>query len=121
MQRIVQGQVYFASLDPTVGYEIKKTRPVVVVSINDLNDRAGVLLVVPGTSTPRTYPNVVCILSSQENGLSNTTYFQCHQLRAISPDRIDGDAIGHLTHSDFRVLLTGINFCLTGDRHSILP
>ena len=43
--------VYFAGLDPTIGREINKTRPVVVVSKNDMNKYAATIVICPLTST----------------------------------------------------------------------
>ena len=49
-------QVYWANLDPTIGHEIKKTRPVVVVSPDELNRHLATVIVAPLTSTIRPYP-----------------------------------------------------------------
>jgi mRNA interferase MazF len=43
--------VYLASLDPTVGREIAKTRPVVIVSLEAMNQFAGTVVVCPLTTT----------------------------------------------------------------------
>lgn len=47
--------VYLVSLDPTVGAEMRKTRPAVIVSPDELNERLQTVVVVPLT-TGRTYP-----------------------------------------------------------------
>ncbi len=48
-------EVWLVNLDPTVGSEIKKTRPAVIVSPDELNDHLQTVIVVPLT-TGRTYP-----------------------------------------------------------------
>lgn len=48
-------EVYLVSLDPTVGAEIRKTRPAVIVSPDELNQHLGTVVVVPLT-TGRSYP-----------------------------------------------------------------
>jgi mRNA interferase MazF len=48
--KIFRGDIFLAQLDPTVGREIKKARPVVVVSNNANNEMAGTITVVPLTS-----------------------------------------------------------------------
>ena len=48
--------IWWANLDPTIGHEIKKTRPVVIVSPDELNRHLGTVLVAPLTSTIRPYP-----------------------------------------------------------------
>ena len=49
-------EIWWANLDPTIGHEIKKTRPVVVVSPDELNRHLATVLVAPLTSTIRPYP-----------------------------------------------------------------
>ena len=48
--------VYWASLDPAVGVEIKKIRPVAIVSPEELNRRLGSVICAPLTSSLRKYP-----------------------------------------------------------------
>lgn len=45
-----RGEVYWVNLDPTVGTEIKKTRPALVVSPDDMNDALPRVIVAPITS-----------------------------------------------------------------------
>lgn len=51
-----RGDVYLVSLDPTRGSEIRKTRPCVVVSPDELNDHLGTFLVAPMTTGGHPYP-----------------------------------------------------------------
>jgi mRNA interferase MazF len=51
-----RGDVYLISLDPTKGREIKKTRPCLVVSPNELNDHLSTFLVAPMTTGGHRYP-----------------------------------------------------------------
>jgi len=51
-----RGQVYLVSLDPTTGREIRKTRPCVVVSPDELNAHLGTCIVAPMTTAGHTYP-----------------------------------------------------------------
>lgn len=48
--KIFRGDIFTAQLDPTVGHEIKKTRPVIVVSNNANNEMSKTVTVVPLTS-----------------------------------------------------------------------
>jgi mRNA interferase MazF len=48
--RVLRGEVYWVNLDPTVGAEIKKTRPCLVVSPDDMNAVLPRVIVVPITS-----------------------------------------------------------------------
>lgn len=84
-----RGEIYFANLDPTVGSEIRKKRPVIIVS-NDANNKvASTVTIVPLTSNiKKVYPFEV-ILQMQDSGLSKHSKAQCHQIRTISKIRID--------------------------------
>ncbi len=48
--RVLRGEVYWVNLDPTVGAEIKKTRPCLVVSPDDMNAVLPRVIVAPITS-----------------------------------------------------------------------
>jgi mRNA interferase MazF len=48
--------VYLVSLDPTVGHEIKKTRPALVISPDEMNQHLSTFIVAPMTSKGRPYP-----------------------------------------------------------------
>jgi mRNA interferase MazF len=52
-------EVYLVTLDPTVGSEIKKTRPCLIVSPNDMNRHLATVIVAPMTTKGRTYPTRV--------------------------------------------------------------
>lgn len=47
---VKRGEVYWVNLDPTVGTEIKKTRPALIVSPDDLNDALPRVIIAPLTS-----------------------------------------------------------------------
>lgn len=83
-----KGEIYFADLDPTLGSEIKKIRPVLVVS-NDENNRYHTLItVIPLTSqVMRVYPFEV-LLTKADSGLIKDSKAQCNQIRTISKQRI---------------------------------
>lgn len=52
-------EVYLASLDPTVGSEIRKTRPCLVVSPDEMNEHLRTVIVAPMTTKGRPYPTRV--------------------------------------------------------------
>lgn len=49
-------EVYFIDLNPTIGSEINKIRPCVIVSPNEMNNALNTLIVAPLTSTIKAYP-----------------------------------------------------------------
>ena len=53
---IGRGHVYLVRLDPTLGSEIKKTRPCVIVSPDELNQHLRTVIVAPMTTGGRAYP-----------------------------------------------------------------
>ena len=53
---VQRGHVYLVSLDPTEGSEIRKTRPCVVVSPDELNEHMRTCIVAPMTTASRSYP-----------------------------------------------------------------
>ena len=52
-------EVYLINLDPTVGREIKKTRPCLVISPDEMNAHIATVIVAPMTTQGRPYPTCV--------------------------------------------------------------
>jgi mRNA interferase MazF len=52
-------EVYFVNLDPSIGSEIKKTRPCVIISPNEMNYNISTVIIAPLTSKLRNYPTRV--------------------------------------------------------------
>lgn len=80
---VSQYQVVIVNLDPTIGSEIKKTRPCVVVSPDEMNRHLKTVVVVPVTSTSKPYPSRVKI-----NLQGNECWAVIDQIRAIDKARI---------------------------------
>ena len=91
-----RGEIYYADLSPTVGSEINKRRPVLIVS-NDANNRAAnTVTVLPITSNvTRVYPFEV-LLSPKDSGLPKPSKAQAQQIRTISKERVRGGPQGRL-------------------------
>ena len=58
---LVRYGVYWANLDPTIGREMKKTRPIVIVSPDEMNRNLGTVLVCSLTSSTKNYPTRVAV------------------------------------------------------------
>ena len=58
---VKQYEIHLLNLDPTVGSEIKKTRPCVVISPDEMNKYLNTVIIAPMTSTVRGYPSRVKI------------------------------------------------------------
>ncbi len=58
--------VFLISLDPTRGSEIRKTRPCLVISPDEMNEHIGTVIVAPMTTKGRAYPSrVTCIFEGK--------------------------------------------------------
>lgn len=91
-----RGEIYFADLNPTIGSEIKKTRPVLIVSNNANNKAASTITIVPITSnTTKVYPFEV-LLETKHSGLQKRSKAQCHQVRTISTLRLHSKKAGQV-------------------------
>jgi mRNA interferase MazF len=53
---IKQYEVYLISLDPTIGHEIKKARPCVIISPDEMNKNISTVIIAPLTTQSRFYP-----------------------------------------------------------------
>jgi mRNA interferase MazF len=64
---VARSEIYLVNLDPTVGSEIQKQRPCVVISPDDMNRHLQTVIVAPLTSRGRLYPTRVrCNFASRE-------------------------------------------------------
>ncbi len=52
-------EVYLINLDPTIGSEIRKTRPCLIISPDEINNNLNTLIVAPLTSVKKSYPTRV--------------------------------------------------------------
>lgn len=98
-----QYKVYWINLDPTVGSEIKKTRPCVIISPNEINNYLKTIIVAPITSTVNNIPFRVKIIL---NGKTNMIALD--QIRAIDRVRISS-YITKLSETSIKTLKRIIN------------
>ncbi len=80
---IRQYQIVLVNLDPTVGSEIKKTRPCVVISPNEMNRYLQTVIVAPMTSQSKRYPTRVEVNHNDKEG-----WIVIDQIRTIDKTRI---------------------------------
>ncbi len=99
MSAPVRYEIYLANLDPTVGSEIKKTRPVVVVSDNLMNRFLGTIVVCPLTT--KLHPSWKSRLQTTCEGTSSEVAVD--QIRAISKLRLI-KKLDELSESNARAL-----------------
>ncbi len=61
MEMVKQYEIYLVKLDPTQGSEIKKTRPCVIISPNEINKYLETIVIAPLTSSIKNYPTRVTL------------------------------------------------------------
>ena len=76
-------EIWLVSLDPTVGSEIRKTRPALIVSPNEPNEYLRTVVVAPMTTTDRPYPTRVNITFQAKRG-----QVALDQIRAVDQSRL---------------------------------
>jgi len=91
---VQQYDVFIVNLDPTIGSEIKKTRPCVIISPDEMNKYLDTVVIAPVTSQSRNYPTRVMIdLEEQEN------WVVIDQIRTIDKSRLT-KKIGRLSQKE---------------------
>ena len=83
VSRARRDEVWLVALDPSRGSEIRKTRPCLIASPDEMNESLQTLLVAPMTTTPRSYPTRVSLTFRGKSG-----QIALDQLRAIDRQRL---------------------------------
>jgi mRNA interferase MazF len=78
-----QYEIYLINLDPTVGHEIKKSRPCVIISPNEMNQNIMTVIVAPMTTKSKRYPTRVSTQFQNKKG-----YIVLDQIRTIDKVRL---------------------------------
>ncbi|GJH04628.1 type II toxin-antitoxin system PemK/MazF family toxin [Paraburkholderia terrae] len=80
---VMRGEVWLVALDPTLGSEIQKTRPCVVVSPPEMHDHLRTVIVAPMTSKGRPAPFRIAVTFKRKQGL-----ILLDQIRAVDKVRL---------------------------------
>jgi mRNA interferase MazF len=80
---ITRGDVWLTALDPTVGSEIQKTRPCVIISPPEMHDYLRIVMVAPMTTGSRPAPFRIPVSFARKNGL-----ILLDQLRTLDKQRL---------------------------------
>lgn len=80
---IKQYEIYLVNLDPTIGHEIKKVRPCVIVSPDEMNKHIETVIIAPMTSHSRAYPTRVSIRFKGKDG-----WIVLDQIRTVDKKRL---------------------------------
>ncbi len=78
-----QYEIVLVNLDPTIGSEIKKTRPCVIISPNEMNKYLETIVLAPMTTTSRKYPTRIEVKHDNKIG-----WIVIDQIRTVDKNRI---------------------------------
>jgi mRNA interferase MazF len=109
-----RGEIYFVNLDPTQGREQAGKRPVLVLSVDAINQLPLVVIVLVGTkgeNVPRDYPTNVRV-GSGESGLPMETVFMGFQVRSLDASRFPGQSAGQLSNDLMKQVEKAVKYCL---------
>lgn len=99
---IKQYELVLVNLDPTIGSEMKKTRPCAVISPNEMNKYLQTIVVAPITSSSKPYPTRVEIKQTKTKG-----WVVLDQIRTVDRIRIV-KKLGNLTTTEIQTVKTVI-------------
>lgn len=107
------GEIYVVNLDPTIGHEIKKRRPVVV--LNEGHDKhLKLAIVVPVTAWSSYWeknPFFVSLEPNTKSGLKKKSVVDCFQIRAVSHYRF-AEKIGDISNNEIDRIKKSISLIL---------
>jgi mRNA interferase MazF len=92
--------IWRANLDPVIGSEQGKSRPVIVISEDEINDLLNIVNIIPITTKKPgriIYPNEA-LLPILDTGLENESIALCHQIRTIDKRRLSKE-YGRITNA----------------------
>ena len=78
-----QFEVWLVNLEPTIGSEIKKTRPALIVSPNEMNSNLNTVIIAPLTTSEKHYPKRVPIIFQKKKG-----FIVLDQIRTVDKLRL---------------------------------
>lgn len=111
---IQRGQIYFVNLNPVEGREQAGQRPVLVLSIDEINVLPLVVTVIIGTkgaNVKHDYKTNVRV-APEDSGLPLETVFLCFQVRSLDPGRFTQEPTGILSTSKMAEVEAAVRYCL---------
>ncbi len=96
--QVKRGDIYYADLDPVVGRETGKTRPVLVIQ-NDIGNMYSpttiVAVITEYSEKKASYP--ICVATKKNNGLKKESIVNLSQIRTIDKKRLSTQKLGALS------------------------
>ena len=109
-----QGEIWLINLDPTVGAEIKKTRPAIIVSDDSLG-KLPLKVIVPITDWKESFeiaPWMIKITPDSKNGLEKDSSADCFQVRSVSRERFV-KKVGNISEIEKDAVKSGLSKVLS--------
>jgi mRNA interferase MazF len=107
-----KAEIWLADLEPIKGSEQGKTKPVVIISGNAMNEHFPVVITCPFSSVVKNYSGCVVIPKSKINGLTSDSEIITFQVRSISKERLL-KKIGTITSIQLKLVLNSLNDVLS--------
>jgi mRNA interferase MazF len=104
-----QGEIWLVDLDPSVGAEMNKTRPALLINDNRVG-KLPLKIIIPITGWKEHYsiaPWMIKIEPNERNGLAKTSSLDCFQIRSVSQERLI-EKIGEIAPDEINKVQEGI-------------
>jgi len=98
-----RGEIWWVALDPTLGSEIRKTRPCIVISVKVLNEARRTVIVVPLSSSPRASPPILIPITCDGQPAMAVS----DQIRAVAKERLRS-RLGVVSQRELAALESGL-------------
>ena len=98
-----RGEVWWVRLNPTLGSEIAKTRPCLILSANVVNEQRRTVVVIPLSSSPRAIPPLLIPVHCA----GRDAVAVVDQIRAVARERLD-KLMGELSPADLEAVEEGL-------------
>jgi len=98
-----RGDLYWVNLDPTVGSEIRKKRPCILISATSINQARRTVVIIPLSTSAKAHPP----LTISVHCMGKHGVMVCDQIRAVDKSRLT-EKIGILSENELKKLEEGL-------------
>ena len=96
-KQIRRGELWTVDLRPTIGWEIAKKRPALIISSDQINSESPLVIIIPVSSKiPKVTGFEKILLGKKESNLENDSVILVNQIRTVDKTRL-GKKIGHIS------------------------
>lgn len=106
-----RGQIFIADLNPSLGHEIHKKRPVLIISNNTLNRDLPTVVIIPFSSIIPQFIGPDVVLFTSQKGLDKKSALIVNQIRAIDRERLK-EKVGSISKGKIKEVEEAIKIVL---------